>query len=510
MVGQLVRIINQLGIAFAKFAEHTQDIIWIRSCDWSEYLYVSPSYEKIWGRSRESLYENSASWLDAIFLEDRDRLRQKLMTFQATVAKDQFFEEEYRIRDGMNRLHWIKDFGIPVFEYGRCIGFVGIAQDTTKHKFSTRALNEASYFFKFFAEKIESVFWVRDPSGTRQLYLSPSYERVWGRSVQELYKNPASLIDTLVEDDRDINNMNIRLDDCHEDTTNKKYENRYRIRRPDGEIRCIKDVNFPITDEEGYFIGFAGIASDITSDVVREHELLEAKENAEKANKAKSDFLAMMSHELRTPLNAILGMAQILISSDLTEEQRSNVNVITQSGQSLLSLLSDLLDFSKLEAGALRFDHEVVNLKELVERIVANMQLQAMKKKLDLRLAYVLQDSPHIVCDPKRVSQILVNLLSNAIKFTDHGHVQLTVASVQKSLTRLVACFTVEDTGIGIDKSKLNTIFDRFQQIDSVYQRKYDGVGLGLAIVKELVEKMGGSTMVTSELGVGSQFSCIF
>lgn len=509
MVSQLEKILNHLGAGFVQFAEQIQQIVWIRSKEWHQHLYVSPSYETIWGLSRESLYENSASWLEKVFLEDRDRLRQKLIELQLASCQDQFFQDEYRIRDAEHRVHWIRDFGVPIFEFGQCIGFAGIAQDVSQSKFSEREINEASYFFKFFAEKIENVFWVRDPSGKKQLYLSPSYERVWGRKIEELYQNPALWLDTLVEEDQNINNMKIRLEDCHDGSFDKKYENRYRIRRPDGEVRHIKDVNFPISDEKGYFIGFAGIAADITNDVIREHELLEAKENAEKANKAKSDFLAMMSHELRTPLNAILGMSQILMSSDLDEEQRSHVSIIIQSGQSLLSLLSDLLDFSKLEAGALRFDHENVNLHDLLKRIVVDIKPQAEKKNLDLEFSYTLPEDLSIVCDPKRVSQVLVNLLSNAVKFTDQGHVRLTVASVQKNAHKRIISFTVEDTGIGIDPSKLTTIFDRFQQIDSVYQRKHDGVGLGLAIVKELVEKMEGSTMVTSELGIGSQFSCI-
>jgi CheY-like chemotaxis protein len=261
--------------------------------------------------------------------------------------------------------------------------------------------------------------------------------------------------------------------------------------------------------EKGELIGFCGIAEDVTPDVERENELREAKENAEKANRTKADFLAMMSHELRTPLNAVLGMAQILKISSLTEEQSDQIDVISQSGHHLLGLLNDLLDFAKLEVGKLSFSRDLVNLQQLVVKLIADMQSLARNKGLLLKYNYADNIPSMIIGDAKRIRQILVNLISNAIKFTDKGYVQLNINCLQKNHLEATLCFTVEDSGIGIEKSKLSTIFNRFQQVDSVYQRKHDGVGLGLAIVKEIVEKMSGNIAVTSEIGVGSQFSCI-
>ena len=503
------KIIKKLGSHFFHLAEHSQDIVWVRSSSWNEYLYVSPAYESIWGVSAQSLYESPGRWLDAVVTEDKDPLRQKLIDFQSSCRADTEFHAEYRIRNKINQIRWIKEYATPVYEYGRCIGFTGVAKDVTHTKKRVKELDNASYFFKYFAEKIESVFWVRDKSGSKQLYLSPSYEKVWGRSLESLYDHPQSWIETLLPEDRKINDMSLRLIDEDNEGEDKKFESRFRIVKPNGEIRWIKDINFPISDETGEFIGFAGIADDITADVLRERELMDAKVNAEKANQAKSDFLAMMSHELRTPLNAILGMAQILDSTVLSDEQKSHLDVINYSGHNLLALLSDLLDFSKLEAGALSFNKEPIDLRQLVVRLVSDLRSSAKEKGLQLQLSYNVSENQRISCDPKRLRQVLANLVSNAIKFTDNGHVLLTVSLVQETKSQYVICFTVEDTGIGIEKSKLDTIFGRFQQVDTVYQRKHDGVGLGLAIVKELVEKMGGTTMVSSELGVGSQFSCI-
>jgi two-component system, sensor histidine kinase len=508
MLNATRRITNKLGSSFIRLTEQNLDILWIRSQDWNQHLYISPAYETLWGHPRKALYDNSALWLDAVELEDRDALRQKLMEFLSCVTKASVLKTQYRIRDKTNRIRYIKEFGIPIFDFDRCIGFAGITEDITHSKTCVKERNEASYFFKFFSEKIESVFWVRDPTGSKQLYLSPSYEKTWGRKVDELYENPKAWIDSLLPEDRQVNRFEIRIEDSRTSQTFKKYYNRFRIKRLDGEIRWIKDVNFPINDEEGKLIGFAGIADDITTDVLREQELLDAKENAEKANQAKSDFLAMMSHELRTPLNAILGMAQILSQSDLNKEQQGHVDIIQDSGKNLLALLSDLLDFSKIEAGQLTFIDESINLYQFLNQIVNDFAIEARKKGFKCKLQYNLDENINIISDPTRLRQILVNLISNAIKFTEKGHVLVSVSSVQKTSKRLI-CFTVEDTGIGIETSKLDKIFDRFQQVDSVYQRRHDGVGLGLAIVKELTQSMGGSTMVTSEISVGSQFSCI-
>lgn len=509
MLGNKKSVLAKIGPSLLKLADRSQDIVWVRSPEWNEHLYVSPSFETIYGITVECLQENPGKWLEHVVVHDRDPLRQKISEFITDVKPESSFEAEYRINNFIDRTLWIKEFAMPVFEGDQLVCFFGIAVDVTDKKNHTKELQDASYFFKFFAEKIESVFWVRDKTGEKQLYLSPSYEKVWGRSLDSLYDDPDSWLQTLVPEDRLKNEMSQRLYEDNQDYKDKKYENRFRITRPDGEIRWIKDTNFPIFNEIDEFIGFAGIADDITNDVLRERELREAKEFAERANRSKSDFLAMMSHELRTPLNAVLGMAQILMGSELTEEQKDNVRVISQAGQSLLALLTDLLDFAKIEAGELKFKNEQVNLFDLVQRVIRNINPEAENKSLALKLQYTLAKNVTILCDPKRLEQVLLNLLSNAVKFTDEGHVMLTVSSVHRTQSEQAVCFTVEDTGIGIERSKLQSIFGRFQQIDSVYQRKHDGVGLGLAIVKELVDKMSGSIMVSSEVGVGSQFSCI-
>lgn len=368
-------------------------------------------------------------------------------------------------------------------------------------------LEQAKDFFQFFAEKVNAVFWVRDVSCSQQLYLSPGFEKVWERPRDFLYNNPSAWLDTLHPDDRAPSSNVTRFKTLEEVGTNAKYEFRYRIFTPSGEMRWIKDTSFPITDDKNTFIGFAGVAEDITKEVLHEQELREAKSRAEVANQAKSDFLAMISHELRTPLNAILGMTQILQTKKLNADAEEYVNIISSAGTSLLALVSDILDFARLEAGKLTFHSEPMNLLEMFEQSIHSMQYLAREKGLELKFDYNKNLSRKVLGDANRIRQVLVNLISNAIKFTESGYVAVMVNVQDVNDYQIQLEVSVTDTGIGINTEKINSIFERFSQIDSIYHRKHGGIGLGLAISKQLIENMGGKINAESEIGKGSKFS---
>ena len=351
--------ISHLGKYFHRLAEKSQDVFWVRDADYITQLYISPAYEKIWGIPGERLYKDSSLWLASVIPEDRERIVQEIECIKQTPRFKNNFQLEYRIIRPDNEIRYIHEIGFILFDDNqRFLGYAGMAKDITYEKGRVAELEAASRFFKLFAEKIHAVFWVHDPYRKKQIYVSPAYEKIFGRSCEELYQDPAGWINCLVPEDRDLHTDEVRVDVHKEQGARAQYENRYRIDHPDGRVVWIKDTSFPIYDQQEQFMGFAGIAEDISKDVMREQELQEAKQRIEVANQAKADFLAMMGHELRTPLNAILGMAQILKRKGVPSGLEGHVEIIRQAGLSLLSLVDDVLDFAKLDAGKLAFISE--------------------------------------------------------------------------------------------------------------------------------------------------------
>ncbi|GAB5410100.1 MAG: hypothetical protein BalsKO_24650 [Balneolaceae bacterium] len=235
-------------------------------------------------------------------------------------------------------------------------------------------------------------------------------------------------------------------------------------------------------------------------------ELEEVKNALEKSTQAKSEFLATMSHEIRTPMNAIMGMTHLLQKDNPRQEQLEALNILDFSGKTLLSLIDDVLDFSKIEAGKLEFEHTEFELDKLIGTITESFKVMAVNKSLELK-NHVEHDIQNVLIgDPARLTQILNNLLSNALKFTERGTIDLNITKLSDSKEAVALEFSVVDTGIGIPKDRMETIFDSFTQASGNTKRLYGGTGLGLTISKQLTELQGGKLWVDSEEGIGSTF----
>lgn len=263
----------------------------------------------------------------------------------------------------------------------------------------------------------------------------------------------------------------------------------------------------PLSDSKGSLTGYVGLAMDVTKEVKEKELLKQAKAVAEKTTAMKSNFLANMSHEIRTPLNGILGFLQLLSDTSLTKEQEEFVQDAQKSSEILLELINDILDFSKIEADKLKIDNICFDIRSSVEDVILTLAPSANNKNLEINLLVSSEVPQRVYGDPGRIKQIINNLVGNAIKFTQSGEINVEVKLLEEKDDIAELCFEIKDSGIGIEKSKLEMIFDAFTQADASMTRKFGGTGLGLAISQKLVQLMDGEMLVKSEPGKGSLFA---
>lgn len=275
-----------------------------------------------------------------------------------------------------------------------------------------------------------------------------------------------------------------------------------------GDSKTLLSKKAPLKDDHGNITGLVGISFDITDRKKIEIQLKEAKEKAEFANRAKSVFVANISHDLRTPLHALINTAELFKLKKHLPEQDEHITNIMQSGKTLLMLIENVLDFTKLEDENILPVHKPMNLEEIILDTVASVRKEAEEKSIRIIVNYPDNIPKYVESDPEQITRLLINLLGNAIKFTHKGTITVSVDPIQVSKDGAIFNLTVHDTGIGIPASELSHIFDRFHRVEPSFKGKYSGTGLGLAITKRIVDKLNGKIAVESELGTGSKFIC--
>ncbi len=381
-----------------------------------------------------------------------------------------------------------------------------VISDVSERKRSNELLRESERRYRTLADNGQALIWTATPDKLCDYFNEP-WLAFTGRTLEQEVGN--GWTEGVHPDDfsRCLDIYVTAFD------ARQSFSMEYRLRHHSGEYRWIVDKSTPRHDSQGEFLGYIGHCLDIDELKRAEALVIEMKDKAEAANKAKSDFLATMSHEIRTPMNAIINLTGLTLLSELTSEQRDYLDTVLKSSDNLLAIINDLLDFSKIEARGVELDNVDFDLPETIASTVRTMSTQTEVKGLFLRLE-IAPDSPRWVKgDSGRLRQVLFNLIGNAKKFTQAGGitVQLRVEQLdeknQSASPAYKATVSVTDTGIGIPKDKQQGIFDMFSQVDPGLDRRFGGTGLGLAISRRLVEAMGGSLDVKSEPGAGSTFT---
>ncbi|NJN76139.1 MAG: PAS domain-containing protein [Synechococcaceae cyanobacterium RL_1_2] len=455
-----------------------------------QILHVSHACKAISGYSPQELIDHQGLWIERILPEDWAKIAPSIFE---DIFNGKSNTYEYRLRDKNNHIHWISQTNHSYWDQDSNCWCVTLASlDISDRKQIELELRQTTTELNSFFKLALDLFCIVDLDGCF-LRLNDQWHKTLGYSLEELEKT--QFLKYVHPDDQELTKL--AFADLRQHHVLNNFTNRYICR--DLSVRWIE---WQAIVHEGMVYA---AARDISDHKQFEQELLTSMEAAKAAAIAKGLFLATMSHEIRTPMNGVLGMLHLLQKTQLNGEQRSNITIAQSNAESLLNLINDILDLSKIEAGKLEIDQADFNLHQEVKGFINVMAPMATEKGLDLNLILEPIIPVTVKGDPGRLRQIFTNLIGNAIKFTSQGKITIQTR-LQEYRDGWLLISSVTDTGIGIAQDKLKELFEPFTQADSSTTRQYGGTGLGLAITKQLCELMGGSIYCHSEPGQGSHF----
>ncbi|WP_167882451.1 PAS domain-containing hybrid sensor histidine kinase/response regulator [Leptospira bourretii] len=478
------------------------DGIW----DWTPHNGIT-IYSKAWvemlGYKVGELKSLASEWSDRLHPDEIHWVFEEITKITQSPTNGDIFVHEYRFRHKDGNYLWILNRGKVVERNanGEAYRVVGTHTNITERKIAETQQKESELRLSLATRAGRVGVWDWDIvknilTWDDQMFILYGVNRSDFSSAYDAWYNG------VYEADRERGNKEIEMAIKGE----KDFDTEFRILQPNGSLKSIRAIATIIRDQNGNALRMIGTNWDITLEKKLTSELIQAKEQSEKANLAKSEFLANMSHEIRTPLNGVIGFTELLKNTDLTPIQREYVDNANVSGYALLGIINDILDFSKIEAGMLTLEIIESDIIEIMENSIDIVKYGAEKKNLELLLDIDPKMPRHAMFDPIRIKQIFSNLLGNAVKFTQTGYVQLKVqyTELEKNIGKFA--FYIIDTGIGISKEEEEKLFKAFTQADSSTTRKYGGTGLGLIISQKIAEKMGSQIRIESKLGVGTTF----
>ncbi len=472
----------------------------ISTFDWeidTDLIHLDPQVATILGLDPKSgpiSRQNFDRFFDD---ESLHRLRERF--FEHALGRADSIETELSGHNAQGRPYWLRLRARIVQRGphdGEAVRVSGILQNVTQ----TRSAQQRLVLLQEAVEHGPSSVFITDSAGHFD-YVNEKFCEVTGYEPEAIVGESPMILDAGTQESAVYEHLWKALQQ------GRTWNGELHRKRKDGTLFWEHVSICPIKDEQGRITHFVGTAKDITERKAREAKMAEARRSAESANREKTQFLVNISHEIRTPLNGILGMTELLGESPLRPEQRKFLRSIQYSGQALLSLINDLLDLSKIEAGMMEFVEQRFDLSRMASEVCALLATNLSSNDVDMVVRFAPSAPRWVLGDPLKLRQILVNLVGNAVKFTKQGHVLLEIQCEDCNAQRGNFTFRVEDTGIGIDKAFLPRLFDKFTQVDPSLTRLGSGTGLGLSITREYVRRMGGDLTVQSERGVGSTFS---